>query len=134
MKLKEVASININRISKQDLDSEGDMFFLYPNDILGETIDYSKLNKINSKHSAIKTTISKGDILCVIMGEKCGHIYIYNSEKKATAGKGIAIISPHNHDVHELLLDKQEALKSMGVGVTIKMVRKRDLEEFELDS
>ena len=134
MKLKEVASININRISKQDLDSEGDMFFLYPNDILGETIDYSKLNKINSKHSAIKTTISKGDILCVIMGEKCGHIRTYTSENKATAGRGIAIISPKNNDLNKRILDRKEALKSLGVGVTMQMISKRDLEEFELDS
>ena len=62
-------------------------------------------------------------------------IFIYiTQKKKATAGKGIAIISPHNHDLHERLLDKQEALKSMGVGVTIKMIRKRDLEELELGS
>lgn len=134
MKLKEVATININRISKQDLDPGGDIYFLYPKDILGETIDYSILNKINSKHSGIKTTISKGDILCVIMGENCGHIHTYTSDKIATAGKGIAIISPHNHDLNERILDKQEVLKSMGVGVTIQMIRKRDLEELELDS
>ena len=105
-KLKEIATIVKNNIQNRDLTEIGDLKFVNPKQIINENlIDWDSCLMISSDNKKIKGIVSKGDIVIVNTGVKCGQIYLHTDDIPFVTGIYSYIIKPNSPDLFERIID-----------------------------
>jgi hypothetical protein len=131
--LKDLASvIGINRISTKDTKASGDMYFAHIRNFntTNGTVDWNNCLKIQTNHPAIKTIVEEGDIIIVVLGDRCGQMFKYSESTPFVTGQSCVIIKSKVPNLFERLINKQDEINVLITGAVIKLIPIKSIREF----
>ena len=133
-KLKELATIVKNNIQNRDLTEIGDLKFVNPKQLINENqIDWNSCLLISSDNKKVKGLVSKGDIVIVNTGVKCGQIYLHTDDIPFVTGMFFYIVKPNSSDLLERIIGKLKNVDGIIKKGNLKHLNFKDLGELEIN-
>lgn len=130
--LKEIATIVKNNIQSKELTEIGDLKFVTPKQIINEnSIDWDSCLMISSDNKKVKGIVTKGDIVIVNVGVKCGLIYKHDLDTPFITNINLFVIKPRSTDLYDALINRRNYINNLIKRGTINHLYLKDLSELE---
>ena len=93
------------------------------------TVDWNNCLKIERNHPSIKTIVEEGDIIIIVLGDRCGQIFKYSEATPFVTGQSCVIIKSNVPSLFERLLNKQDDINLLITGAVIKLIPIKSIRE-----